>query len=635
MGAAASPCRPPYPSPVPQRLRELATGTVKPTGWLRDWSLSFWKGMLGSLDKPGHILHADNNGTWEDDPRGGNLIDDKDFWPYEISGQWLEALVRMGYALDNRAIQARATSQVNAILARQDSDGYLGWTEPPGTRGPSAKERWASGGDVHWALCPMLRALLAYASATGDTRIVPALERHYQPFRFTLGQLTAKNKTSEPRVFANIEVMFAVYAWGGNRMVLQNALHTSRLLRVDKQWNQIDSDSALRSDYIPEGHGDRFVELVKLHAIASVWLSDPDYLRVSTQALNRLQELCVLPHGLPEAAEFIEPGIRPGARTEMTTASNYLYSLLKMAAITGNGTYADRAEKAFYNGCAGNISADCRRTPYYAVADRTVIHPFTLNSNHGGQEWTEWSWTGHNQVNACRILPSFLSFMWMATSDNGLAAVLYGPCRLVGKVATGVDIAIRESTVYPLSGDVTILIENLAHPTSFALHVRVSQWCSNFEVAVNGGAVAAAGPFRGFAVLKRAWRQGDCVELRFPQGTRAKQHIGLKHNLATVKRGPLTFAVAHEHRDENTPAADIQATAAQVTNARDIERSVVLQAQIAHPFSWHQYPPPVHMECTNGFGVRTDSGQIVPATQTLVPMACAPVRTVFVFYGSL
>ncbi len=48
--------------------------------------------------------------------------------------------------------------------------------------------------------------------------------------------------------------------------------------------------------------------------------------------------------------------------------------------------------------------------------------------------------------------PKFVESMWMATNDNGLALVAYGPSIVKARVGKGNEVIITEETDYPFNG---------------------------------------------------------------------------------------------------------------------------------------------------------------------------------------
>ena len=67
--------------------------------------------------------------------------------------------------------------------------------------------------------------------------------------------------------------------------------------------------------------------------------------------------------------------------------------------------------------------------------------------------------------------PKFVSHMWMATHDQGLAAIVYGPCQVTAKVGDGSEVTITEETDYPFDGAIRFTID-AQQPIAFPLHLR-------------------------------------------------------------------------------------------------------------------------------------------------------------------
>jgi DUF1680 family protein len=76
--------------------------------------------------------------------------------------------------------------------------------------------------------------------------------------------------------------------------------------------------------------------------------------------------------------------------------------------------------------------------------------------------------------------PKFVETMWMATNDNGLAAVSYGPSVVTAKVAKGKEVTITEETNYPFNGLITFTIST-EKPVKFPLEFRIPGWADSVE----------------------------------------------------------------------------------------------------------------------------------------------------------
>ena len=56
--------------------------------------------------------------------------------------------------------------------------------------------------------------------------------------------------------------------------------------------------------------------------------------------------------------------------------------------------------------------------------------------------------------------PKFVQNLWYATSDNGIAALVYGEMEVSMKVADGQMVKVGEKTSYPFKEDITFTMGN-------------------------------------------------------------------------------------------------------------------------------------------------------------------------------
>ena len=106
-----------------------------------------------------------------------------------------------------------------------------------------------------------------------------------------------------------------------------------------------------------------------------------------------------------------------------------------------------------------------------------------------------------------RILPNYVMHMWMATYDNGLAAMQYGPCKVSALAADRIPVEITCHTDYPFN-EVIEMSVNPAREATFPLSLRIPGWCRNPELSVNGSGVRVAPDAKGFLRIERLWNQG-------------------------------------------------------------------------------------------------------------------------------
>jgi hypothetical protein len=185
--------------------------------------------------------------------------------------------------------------------------------------------------------------------------------------------------------------------------------------------------------------------------------------------------------------------------------------------VSGEAKLADRAERAFFNAGAAAVSRNFKTHVYFQSPNRFAAG--SPDFPHGPRGGGGMYQPKHSPL-CCtaalnRILPYYVSQMWMATYDNGLAAICYGPCTVKAMVADHVPLEIVCDTHYPFEETCTFSVQP-AREAEFPLLFRIPGWCKSPELTLNGVAIPAAAGATGFIHVRRTWHPGDQVSLRFP-----------------------------------------------------------------------------------------------------------------------
>jgi DUF1680 family protein len=100
---------------------------------------------------------------------------------------------------------------------------------------------------------------------------------------------------------------------------------------------------------------------------------------------------------------------------------------------------------------------------------------------------------------------------------------------------------LKLETRYPYEPESRLMLTTLPHPEEFAIALRVPAWAGKkASVQVNGKPVAPE-LSRGYAVVKRRWRQGDTVSITLPLELRLENAAGSADTVA-VLRGPMVLS---------------------------------------------------------------------------------------------
>jgi hypothetical protein len=134
--------------------------------------------------------------------------------------------------------------------------------------------------------------------------------------------------------------------------------------------------------------------------------------------------------------------------------------------------------------------------------------------------------------------PKYVAHLWMATQDDGLAAVAYGPSVVRASVAGGVPVTVTQETEYPFRGTIRMTVRP-DKSARFPLQFRIPAWAQGATLKVEGKAQKGVVP-NAFFRLDRTWKSGDVIELQFPMPPRVERRF---HNSVVVLRGPLVFSL--------------------------------------------------------------------------------------------
>lgn len=216
-----------YAPPVPYKVDPVFTplpyGAIEPTGWLREWSETAKNGLI--LNNP-----ALEEGWFEEQPeewkskQAPYWIDEiklfKKSWlegqpPFtlnEQTGYWIDGMLRLGIALKDRDLMARATKDIRTVIDNK----YLS----PGGWGSSVYQR----------------AVMAYYLNTKDTSALNYLNDFLKTTifigfsgaeiwtEFLSPERMAVLHASEPRDIVQTETMFETYSLTGDTALLNHAL---------------------------------------------------------------------------------------------------------------------------------------------------------------------------------------------------------------------------------------------------------------------------------------------------------------------------------------------------------------------------------------------------------------------------
>jgi hypothetical protein len=501
--------RPPL---VAKPYAELPLGAIRPEGWLQDQLQRMAEGMTGHLDE----WYPEVVGS-----RNGWLGGDGDGW--ERGPYWIDGLLPLAYVLDDEALKAKARPWVEWTLNNQREDGYLGpvpFDEPP-TPEPGlqrGKRRdW-------WPKMVMLKILQQHYQATGDERVIEVLTKY---FRYQLQELP---KTplghwtfwGNRRGGDNLMVVYWLYNITGDRFLLelgdliraQTHPYTGIFLeRGDieihgpfntAQWTAKDATAY-------PFHCVNLAQGMKQPVICYQADGDLSHIHSVRKAFADLETFHGQPHGLFGGDEALHG--RPLTRgSELCTAVEMMFSLEKMLEITGLPEFGDRLEQVTFNVLTSQISDDCRTRQYFQLANQVMVTHGRRNFYNNEEDRLVFGLLSGYPCCTCNLhqaWPKFTQHLWMASADNGVAALVYAPSRVEARVGeAGERIRVRQLTDYPFHDTIRFRF-SMDDDTEFPFHFRIPAWCHNASLHLNGDTVALDPEAGTIPVLHRTWKDGD------------------------------------------------------------------------------------------------------------------------------
>ena len=499
-------------------------------GWIEEFLERQASGLTGHPDA---LSYPYNTCLWNGQIKRNTDTYGWEWWRYEQTAYYSDGLLNLGYLLNNDEYVKKVVDGIEYTLANADESGRLG--------------KWIDRRiDAMWPICVYFRVLKAYYEKTGDARVVEALHRHY---------LTYKLEEVETwRAIISIEGMLWVYGKTGDTRLLEMS---------EKAWN-----SGKFTDLIPEVcenddkmqmHGVTFCEELKLPVLLYAYTGDKRYLDLALNAQRKAERDDVLPDGVPASAEALVGSDNVINSHETCDIADYTWTLGYFLMTTGEAKWADKIEKAVFNACPGAITKDFKALQYFSSVNQVVA---TGNSNHNdffhGSTWMAYRPTHETECcsgNVHRIMPNYVSRMWMKQGRDTVVAALYGPSEIRLKATNGAECKIEEKTLYPFDGRIDFHFD-MSKKARIPFSFRIPEWSASASVTLNGKTLGVDCKPGTFVTIDRKFRDGDCLSVSLgmkPECVRFKDQ-GVYFTL-----GPLVFsyAVPQKKTVDNTVYANM------------------------------------------------------------------------------
>ena len=524
----------------------LPLTSIRPKGWLDRQLQIQANGLSGHLDE-----------IWSDvGPNSAWLGGTGEAW--ERGPYFLDGLVPLAYLLDDAKLKAKVQKWVDWTLTHQGEDGSIG---------PLANQDW-------WPRIIMLKVLTQYQEATGDPRVIPLMRRY---FAFQARELPKRPLQDWAKYRWQDELVSII--WLYNRTGDSSLLDLAKLLH-DQGYNwkqQFDHFEYVRKtdrsildplghglpDPAMQTHGVNNAMALKMSPEWSIVSGREEDRRAIYQQIKMLDMYHGIPNGMFSADEHVA-GTDPSQGIELCAVVESMFSYELIAADLGDPLFGDRLEKVAFNALPGTFRDDMWAHQYDQQPNQIACTRRPRDWSTNGPDANLYGLTpefGCCTANMHQGWPKLTASLWMATSDNGLAAVVYAPNEVETTVEQGAKVHILEDTEYPFRETVRLSVEP-ENPVKFPLKLRIPGWAKGATVLVNGDQLSGV-QSGTYLVIDREWKSGDEVDAKFPMRPRISKW---ENNSIAVERGPLVFSLkmgeswSKLDEDARAPDWEVQAT---------------------------------------------------------------------------
>lgn len=444
------------------------------------------------------------------------------FVPGHSLGQYISGLARIGRTTGDPACHAKVRELVDGFAETMDARNQI-------YAGPNAEKVWPC-----YILDKHLAGLIDAYSLNGYTLardLLPRVFRGALPYIPDHGRdRVGKKDPPYDETYVLPENLFNAYALTGDRQFYDRA--AAYLLN-----REFFDPLAEGKDVLPGRHAYSHAIALSSAAKARTVLGDDKYLRSMETAWRLLTtEQQYASGGWGPNETFIEPHTGQLYASLRSTQDHFetpcgSYAAIKLARYllraTGDAHYGDGMERVVYNCLLGVKSPDGDGDyPYYSTYSSNAVKVFYP------QKWPCCSGT------LVQGVADYVKNVYFRRSD-GVAINLYAPSR-VRWDQDGITVNVTQETEYP-DGQIVSIRVHCSAPVVFTMALRIPEWSDGrSNIKVNGKAEPSA-MRKGFALVRRTWRNEDSIELELSQNFRSEPIDDSHPDVVALMRGPLLY----------------------------------------------------------------------------------------------
>jgi DUF1680 family protein len=333
---------------------------------------------------------------------------------------------------------------------------------------------------------------------------------------------------------------------------LLDSRYTAAVTERDRQeYDQ--SHLPVTQQYEAVGHAVRAVYTYSGMADVAVETHDPDYQSAVKSLWDNIVNKKYYVTGGVGSGETSEGfggnySLRNNSYCESCSSCGEIFFQWKMNLAYHDAKYADLYEQTMYNALLGGTDLE----------GKVFYYTNPLDANAPRTPWHVCPCCVGNIARTLLMMPTWV----YAKSADGVYVNLYVGSKITVENVDGTDVEMAQATNYPWDGKVAITV-NPKSPKNFSVRVRVPDRAVSdlykptpdangiASIAVNGKPVKATID-KGYAVITRAWKAGDKIDVVLPmkvQRVRGSEKVEATRGKVALRYGPLLYNIEKVDQD--------------------------------------------------------------------------------------
>jgi len=464
-------------------------------------------------------------------------------------------------------LETKIDEIIAKIAAAQEADGYLYTARTIDPANPPVdwvgKERWSNLYMSHelYNLGHLYEAAVAYNKATGKKNLLGVALKSANLIDSVFGP-GKKHGTSGHQ---EVEIgLVKLYRLTGKKKYLNLAKYfldergNSKDRKLYGEYSQDHKPVVEQADAV--GHAVRAMYMYSGMADVAALTGDAAYIQALDKIWDDVANKKMYVTGGIGAAGGIE-GFGPAyelpnaaAYCETCASIGHVLWNWRMFLLKGDSRYIDILERTLYNGFLSGVG----------MSGDLFFYPNPLES-YGQYHRSPWFNCACCPSNIVRFVPEIPGFIYATQNDSLFVNLFVGS---ESSLTLGAQkVRVEQQTRYPWDGTVKIVVHPES-PAEFGLNVRIPGWAlerpspgdlyqymehesSPVTIYINGEAITPE-VAQGYARLRRAWKDGDTVEVNFPMPVRrvlANAAVRDDIGKTALERGPIVYCAEWPDND--------------------------------------------------------------------------------------